>query len=212
MGRLRRSACLALAIMAAPAATAAKGEPASPDWQPPPDPPPARSAQEGPLPPRLIIVPQLTVANDPAWWLSAEVGASAAYRTPFGLDAGLHFAWGGAAAGMDESGGRKGVALWRVGAMLEHHLNPTGLFDPWVGLQADVIHAEETRSVWPYQSTVSLPHTGAVFVPMIGLDVVGRWERALAGFGVFFAIPCRVMSGAGGYGISAGIRLPLGGL
>jgi hypothetical protein len=56
----------------------------------------------------------------------------------------------------------------------------------------------------------SEPYTGAVFAPSVGLDLIGRWDRGFGGFGIFGSAPCRIMRGAGGCGLMAGIRIPLG--
>jgi hypothetical protein len=208
--------------MAIAAVAAAKGSAESPDGEPPPE-PPAATATDEPRAPRVIIVPHLDVGEDPAWWYAAEVGASVAYRTRIGLDVGAHFALGGAIGGaMNDCytcGGPGSAGLWRAGAMIEQHLAPEAVADPWIGLQAEVVHAELEMSVfhWPlypgdqYQHyTESVPYTGVVFAPTVGLDLVGRWNRGLAGFGIFGSAPCRIMQGAGGCGLMAGIRVPLG--
>jgi hypothetical protein len=95
----------------------------------------------------------------------------------------------------------------RFGPHGEYHFRSGRSIEPWVGLGLEIVAATGFPAASGSHETT---RWGAVLVPEAGVDFMGRWNRGMAGAGVFAATPLGGVDGAAGLGLTLGVRIPLG--
>jgi hypothetical protein len=155
--------------------------------------------------PALVVTPAADVTVGYGAWYATEIGGGLQYRGYGGFVLELA-ALASTAVAHGPSGCEAARFCYhdrqRFGAAFEQHLAPTTTFDPYFGLDIELVRAAlaDGRAVrW-----------GMGIVPKVGVDVSGHWSRALAGVGIFAAMPVGGVYEQSGVGVMVGVRAPLG--